>query len=490
MKEQLARSVFWIVWSKGAAQLISFLSVLLVARLLSPADYGLMALASIWTGMMLLISEMGLGAAIIQFQHLDDAEVNACFWLTMTVALAGYVSLYGAAPSIAGWFSAPKLADVLRVIGLTLPLMAVRVVPDSLLRKRLAFDRLAQADIAAVMINVPIVLGLAWWGAGVWALVVGALVAAIVQVVSSFWFARWRPGLRVGGARLPSLLHYSVATLGSRITWATYQQADVFVLGKVSGDIAVGYYSMAKHLAALPVTKVSVLVNQLAAPVMAELQESLTELRASVLRGVRLVTTVSLPVCVGVMLVAADIVRVALTEKWAAAVPPLRILSLYSILSSVAVLFVPALMARYRTGFMLRYSLTQLLLMPLAFWAGAAWGGPLGVALAWATVYPIGFAWLLREVLRELEIGWRQFLAQLKPAALSTLVMILTVLLARLVWDSVAPDHPVGRLGVMVGAGAVGYGATLWWIGDAVRGEILQVAGWVVNGGRVARDGK
>jgi teichuronic acid exporter len=484
MHARLARSVFWIIWSKGAGQIVSFLTVLLVARLLSPGDYGLMALAGIWTGAVTLISEMGLGAAIIQFRDVDDAELNACFWLTMASATAGYVVLYGAAPAIAAWFSSPRLADVLRVIGLTLPLLAARVIPDSLLRKRLAFDRLSQADIAAVALNIPVVLGLALAGAGVWALVAGALTMTLVQGVWVFWFARWRPGFRIGGARLPALLRYSIATLGSRLSWAAYQQADAFVLGRVSGDVAVGYYSMARDLAALPVSKVSVVVNQLAAPVMAELQERVPELRRSFLRAIRLVIALSLPLCVGVMLVGGDGVRVVLTDKWAEAIAPLQILAAYSILSSIAVLCVPALMARYRTGFVLRYTTAQLLIMPVAFWVGATSAGPLGVALAWATVYPIGFVWLLRATLRELQIGWRAFLVELRPAACSTSVMVLAVVLGRVVGDRLMDDQLPVRLGVMVAAGALAYGATFWWLAGPVRGEILQVAGWMVRGGR------
>jgi teichuronic acid exporter len=481
MHARLARSVFWIVWSRGAGQIVSFLTVLLVARLLSPGDYGLMALAGVWTGMVTLLSEMGLGAAIIQFRDVDDTELNACFWLTMGAATIGYAGVYGAAPAIGAWFSAPALADVMRAIGLTLPLTAMRVVPDSLLRKRLAFDRLSQADVAAVLLNVPVVLGLALAGAGVWALVAGTLTMTVVQGVWVFGCARWWPGLRIGGARLRELLRYSLATLGSRLSWAAYQQADAFVLGRVSGDVAVGHYSMARHLAALPVSKVSVLVNQLAAPVMAELQERVVELRRSFLRAVRLVVAASLPLCVGMMLVGGDGVRVVLTEKWAEAVAPLQALAAYSILSSIAVLCVPALMARYRTGFVFRYTTAQLCVMPLAFWVGATWGGPLGVALAWATVYPIGFGWLLRETLRELEIGWRVLLAALGPAACATAVMVIAVLLVRLVSTGVIEPLPI-RLAVTVATGGLAYGATFWWLAGPVRGEIVQVAGWILRG--------
>jgi teichuronic acid exporter len=233
-----------------------------------------------------------------------------------------------------------------------------------------------------------------------------------------------------------------------------------------------------------------VLVNQLAAPVMAELQERVPELRRSFLRAIRLVIAVSLPLGVGMMLVGGDAVRVVLTDKWAEAIAPLQILAAYSILSSIAVLCVPALMARYRTGFVLRYTTTQLLVMPVAFWAGATWWGSLGVALAWVTVYPIGFVWLLRATVRELQIGWCAFLVELRPAAGSTSVMVMAVLLGRLVGDSVLDDQLPARLGVMVAAGALAYGATFWWLAGPVRGEILQVAGWVVRGGRRTPDGQ
>ena len=141
-------------------------------------------------------------------------------------------------------------------------------------------------------------------------------------------------------------------------------------------------------------------------------------------------------------------------------------------------------MARYRTGFVLRYTTAQLLIMPVAFWVGATSAGPLGVALAWATVYPIGFVWLLHATLRELQIGWRAFLVELQPAACSTSVMVLAVLLGRVVGDRLMDDQLPVRLGVMVAAGALAYGATFWWLAGPVRGEILQVVGWMVRGGR------
>ena len=469
---------------------MSFLSTLVVVRLLSPADYGLMAMAGIWTGIISLLSEMGIGAAIVQFQELDDGELNSCFWMTVSLAVLGYLALYLAAPSIEAWFSTPMLADVLRVVALTLPLIAIRVVPDSLLRKQLAFDRLSQADIVSTLITIPVVLGIAWVGYGVWALVAGALVTPAVQNIIIFWFAKWLPGIRIGGKRFRELGRYSLATLVSRVSWATYQQADIFVLGKVSGDVTLGFYSMAKELAALPVTRISTVVNQLASPVMAELQANREALRAALLRALRLTIAVSLPLCTGLILEAEDFVRVLLTEKWTPSVPILRILCLYSMLSSVAALFVPLLMARYRIKFVFRYTLLQLLVMPIAFLAGAAWLGAVGVALAWAVIYPIGFAWLVREVVRELNIQWTVFLMQFRPAVVATAIMAAVVLLFHVEWSSLVAGQVTARLTVSVLVGAIGYGTALWFLGGPVRGEIIEVAGWVMRGRRAVGTGR
>src|SRR4030095_9070836 len=164
-----------MTWSRVALQGISFVSTIVVARLLSPSDYGLMALAGIWIGVIVLLAELGLGAAIVQFRDLDDRELNTCFWLTMSLAALGYGVLYLAAPLIAEWFGTPRLLTVLRVVGLGLPLVAFRVVPDALLRQRIQLDRVSRAEVAAGLLTIPVVVGMAWAGAGVWALVAGGV---------------------------------------------------------------------------------------------------------------------------------------------------------------------------------------------------------------------------------------------------------------------------------------------------------------------------
>ncbi|PYM98888.1 MAG: hypothetical protein DME07_21615 [Candidatus Rokuibacteriota bacterium] len=479
MKERIARSLSWLVWSRGAIQLLSLLSTLVVTRLLAPEDYGLMALVGVWTYAVALIAEMGLGVAIVQFPELEERELNTCFWLIVGTSAVGYLALYASAPAIAAWFASPMLSRVLPVAGLSLPLLALRTVPDGLLRKRLQLDRVSQVEGAAMLVTMPVVLGLAWSGAGVWALVAGSLVMPLVHDVVSFWLVRWCPGLRVGSPRLRAILRYSLATFGARAGWAVYQQVDAVVLGKVSGQVVLGFYAMAKQLASLPLEKITVVANQLALPIMAECQADRATMRASFLRGLRLVASLTVPLGLGIALVADDFVAVALGEKWGAVVPVLRALCVLGLIRSVDTLLPLVLLARYRAGSLFRWTMALLLVMPFAFWAGAAWRGSLGVALAWIVVYPLVMAWMAREALQELETGWRTLLDQLRPILIASLMMAGLVMVVR--WALPASDvaERLVRLVLAAALGVTAYAAAIFWQGGALVGEIGEVAGWL-----------
>src|SRR5262249_55435950 len=151
----------------------------------------------------------------------------------------------------------------------------------------------------------------------------------------------WRPRFRRGGTRLRAVLRYSLATFGSRLVAALCQQADTFVLGKISGGGVLGHYSMAKQLANLPLGKISGTANPLAAPIFAERQSDLGGLRASSRRGLRLVACITFPMSAGALLVADDLIRVALTEKWLPAVPMFDLLCVAGAVRSLDVLFPP-----------------------------------------------------------------------------------------------------------------------------------------------------
>ncbi len=480
LKDRVAKSVFWIVWSRAGVQVISGISTILVARLwLEPSDYGLIALASVWTTTIGMMAEMGLGTAIIQFRDMVERELNTCFWLIVTIGAGGYMSLLIAAPFIAQWFDAPLLSDILPVAGLALPLASLAVVPDSLLRKRLEFHKLAKIGIVGALATVATVVILAANGAGVWALVWSSLVKPVVGNVGLYWTVRWRPGLRLERARLLAILQFSVSTLGSRFFWTVYNQIDVVVLGKLAGEATLGFYSYAKELAMLPVVRGSAVVNQLAFPVMAELQDDPAAMRASFMRGLRIVSCCFFPVCVGMALVAHDAVVVLLTKKWLPIVPMLQMLCIYASIKSIDVLLPPVLLARYRHSFVLHYTIVLFLVMSAAFWFGAKWYGGMGVVLVWVVIYPIVMMGLVREVLKEISLSLRVFFQQMRTALNATFAMAIGVMIAQ---EYVVPSgnsDSMFRLILTSMIGAIVYGSTLFAQGGKSVDEFREVLRWV-----------
>jgi O-antigen/teichoic acid export membrane protein len=489
VSDRIARSVYWIVWSRGVVQALSFGATLIIVRLLEPSDFGLMALVNIWTATLLLITELGLGGALVQFPNLDQRDLNGCFYLMLGMACTAYALLFIGAPFIATWFDTPQVVAVLRVAGLLLPLEAASIVPDALLRKRLAFDKVTRAEIVAAVVSVAITLGLAWLGAGVWALVAGVLVRSAIRGGTTFWLVRWFPGRTLGSARFRAIMTFSFGTFSSRVLWTLYSQSDMFVLGKVSGEVVLGLYGMARDLANLPITRISSVVNQLAAPVLAEQQADKAAMRHSLLRALRLVAGVSLPLSLGLAVLAEDVVRVALTDRWIATVPILQILCVVSAFRSLEVLLPPMLRARYRTTFLAGYNLTLVVVMPVAFLIGALWRGPRGVAIAWLTIYPVLNLWITREATRELDLRWSILWVQIRGPVAASVAMSAVLLAVRgLLWS---PDLATSWIRVLAGTavGAMTYGVVLWFASPHTLLELAEVTRWVFRfgGPRVQR---
>ncbi|MEP6886702.1 MAG: lipopolysaccharide biosynthesis protein [Nitrospirales bacterium] len=481
MREQIAKSAFWIVWSRGGVQMLSFISTLLIARWLSPSDYGLMALVGIWTGTIAMVADMGLGWAIVQFEDVQEGELQSCFWLTLLTTGVAYLSLYALAPTIAEWFDSAQLTDVMRVSSAALLLFAFRLVPDAMMRKRLELDKIAKAEILSAIMAIPVMLTLAWNGGGVWALVYGGIVQALVASVALIVFSPWWPRWKFSWGRTSSMLRYSVSAIGASLGWSIYSQIDSIIVGKLTNEQTLGLYAMAKQLAIMPVTKISAVVNQISGPVMARLQHEQERLRISFLRVLRLVTCLTLPLCVGLGLVADDLIPVILGDKWAAVVPLFQVFCIYAFTHSVEVLLPPVLFARYRSGFMLKWTLALLVVMPGPFVAGAHWYGAMGVAFALVLIYPLAMVWMAREALKELNLGTKALLRQLSPVAIPSVLMAIAV--ASVQWGLTAGGfgpHLV-RLIAAASVGIIVYVGAVLIMRRSLADEIWEVAGWVVR---------
>jgi O-antigen/teichoic acid export membrane protein len=440
-----------LAWSRGAIQLLSFVTTVLVARILVPADFGVMAIASVFIAASGVLAEMGLGTAIVQFPDLDRRDLDTCFWIIMTLAFMSYAVLAHGAPSIARWFAIPRLADVLPILALGLPVNACSVVSGSLLRKRLSLDRVLQAEIFGTVVTLPVMLGCALAGFGVWSLVVGFLAGSVVKSITIFAFAPWRPGLRIDGGRAKEMLQSSLRTLGITVPRALQEQADVAVIGKFTGQVTVGLYSMAKDLAMLPGAKISSAVYALSPPI------NVAVMRRLFFQEARLTAAIALPASVGFALVADDFVAVLLGPKWLPSVTVFRLLCLYAVVRAFDTLLPPVLIARGRQRFLVWYYLALLLGVLTAATLGTLLGGAPGAVVLFTPVY-FGLTGIMtKEVLAELDQRFSKLWFQIWPIVTATAAMAAVVFLLQESIFARRTASPLDELILLSVSGAVTY---------------------------------
>jgi lipopolysaccharide exporter len=223
---------------------------------------------------------------------------------------------------------------------------------------------------------------------------------------------------------------------------------------------------------------------------MAALQGNAGGLRASLLRSVRLVMWVVAPICLGLIVVLPDFVQVALTDKWHTITPIVQILCVNSLVRSVSVLLPSVLLARGRANFLFCYNLALFGVMPLVFWLGASWSGAWGVAVGWLVVYPMFQIHILYKTLNEIDLAWKVLWVQIWRPLAAVVVTFVAALVAQ--WFMSAWSYPaLARLIVTLVLGASIYGAAFLWIGGRSRGEIWEVAGWLIHRDKkIARAGK
>src|SRR5207249_467446 len=211
---------------------------------------------------------------------------------------------------------------------------------------------------------------------------------------------------------------------------------------------------------------IAVLVNQLTFPIMAGLQTERAQMSAAFVRALRLVASMTVPLCIGGALLAEDLVAVVLSEKWLGAAPILQLLCLFALVHSLAVLMPPMLLARYRALFIFWRNLALVTIMPLAFWAGADWMGAKGVALVWVLIYPAFVAWTLAESVKELNITYSSLWQELQLIVAATVAMGGAISLVQWAMPGVEVTERLARVSM-----ATGVGALVYWIGISWNGS-------------------
>jgi len=458
-RRQVMSGFKWAAASRLVAQLATWATTLFVIRLLSPADYGLMALAMLCIGFVTLVNEMGLGAALVQVRELDDGLIDRAFTVMFFVNIGFGACLFVFAPLVGQFFGDTQLTWVLRALCLQFVLAAWITVPAALIERSLDFRRRAIIDVLANVLGGVLTLLFAWIGWGVWALVWGGILQMAIRAVGLAMVAPYSPHFTMSLHGTGKLLRFGGAVSLNQVLYFIYSQADIFVAGKLLGRESLGAYSVAMEISSLPMTKVAGLFNSVALPAFSRIQDQRDRVGQNTLRVARMVGLVSFPVFFGLSAVAPELVLTLLGEKWASAILPTQIACLVVPLRMTGILLSPAVQSMGRADVSAGNLAVACAVMPLAFYVGASRAGLVGMSLAWLIGYPLVFAIILKRSCMVLSIRPGVFVQSMMPAACGATIMYAGVFAVRTL---IIPPGSVSvplALGVFILTGACVYTA-------------------------------
>lgn len=481
LDHSLAGSLAWSVVGNWSSQVFSWASFLIVARLLSPADFGVVSMAVILFVYLRYLGEFGITQTVVTLRHLTDHQLAQLNSIAASLGVACFGLSCALAYPVALFFKTPRVVPVVVVTCVALVALGLRAVPEGLLNKDLRFRWLSLVEAGCRLLAAAATLVLALLGFAYWALVLGNLLYVLVRTAL---VVKARPH----GFALPRLesirkeLLFGWHTLVATFAWASYEKLDNVTAGRTLGQAALGLYGMAWNLANIPLEKVTSLVVGVIPSYFAAVQNDPAALRRY-LRGLsEALALATFPATIGLALVARELVPFALGRKWLGMVPALEVLCVYVSFRSLVALLDRVLTAVGNPRFVMWTQLWALAILPCAFYVGSHWGIT-GIALGWVAAYPLVALPLYRKVFRTIDMRFAEYFRALRPAVDATVVMALSV--TGLKWILPSSGPLLLRLLLEIAVGATAYIATMLLLHGGRARTFLSMA----KGLRRSREG-
>lgn len=326
LKGKAITSLLWRFLERCGAQGVTFLVTIVLARLLAPEVYGLISLVLVFTTILQVFVDSGMGNALIQKKDADDLDFSSVFFFNLVMCFALYVLLFFSAPLIATFYHKPELTPVIRVLGITLLIAGVKNVQQAYVSKKLQFKRFFFATLGGTIGAAVIGIVMAYLGFGIWALVAQNIVNAMIDTVILWLTVRWRPKLQFSFDRLKILLRYGWKLLASSLLHTFYTNLRTLVIGKLYTPAELAYYEKGQSFPTLIVSNINASIDSILLPTMSGVQESRESVKAITRRAIMTSSYLMWPMMIGLAVVAKPLVVLLLTEKWLAAVPFLQII--------------------------------------------------------------------------------------------------------------------------------------------------------------------
>jgi O-antigen/teichoic acid export membrane protein len=399
----------WTAVEQVSTTALKLATLLVLARLLSPVEFGLAAAGLLIAELALMFSEAAMGAALVQRSQLRPEHIRVAFTLMLLLGLGAAAAVALAAPGIGSFFGMPPLERIVPVLAVLIPIQSFSSVSIALLSRQGRFRYLALARVPCVAFGYSLVaIGLALAGSGVWAIVLGTICREVLLLLALYAAARHDLRLSLDRPAIRDLARFSTGQTLVKLTNYIAQNGDYVVVGRLLGAQELGYYSRAYQLMMGPVTLMSAVTTRVLFPLMASVQEDRERLARAYLQCMAASIALTLPLSVVLSACAEDIIFVLLGDQWEAAATPFAALSLVLVFRSARNVAYAATVAQGKSFRLAWRQAVHALLVIVGAGLGTRWGID-GVAIAVAVVIAIHYAVLARLTNHLLGVSWERF---------------------------------------------------------------------------------
>ncbi|MBQ7773729.1 MAG: lipopolysaccharide biosynthesis protein [Bacteroidales bacterium] len=346
--------ILWSTIERFSTQLASFIITIIVARKLSPQDYGLVAMLGIFMAIAQTFVDSGFSNALIQKQDRNDAEFSTVFWFNIITSLAMYCIMVLISPFVAQFYGQPLLKRIIPAFSLTLVIGALSAIQRTRLIISLDFKSLARIAITSTILSGMLAIHLANRGYGVWTLVAQSISNSAIQGIILWYRCKWRPLFLFSANSFRSLFPFGSKLLASGLLHTIYTDLYTLFIGKLFSASSLGLFTNARKLSSMPSTNISGILSKVMYPIMCRVQADPEDLAKKVLKMVELSSFFIFPAMAGLSILAEPVITLLLGEKWAGSVPFVRIISLAYVWDCIMVFLGNAVNARGKSDYFFR----------------------------------------------------------------------------------------------------------------------------------------
>lgn len=481
LKRQVASGFFWVTLAQLASRGLSFVTMLILAKLLTPSIFGLVGMAGLAIAALQYFQDAGFDAALVYRREEVEAASHTAFLVVLASSLVIYLVAVLAAPLVAAFFREEAVTPILRVLALSIPISGLTRVPYTLLSRDLNFRRKIMPELLANVIGSSLAIGLAFNGAGVWSLVWGQLTRAGLATVFVWFVTAWRPQLRFNPRLAREMFHYGKHIVSSQTLIFLITNVDNAVVGRYVGQAALGFYQFAYNLSNTPATQITSIVSQVMFPTFAKLSGvEVGQMRARYyLTTLRYISWITIPTAIAMSFFAPEFIIGLYGTTWAPAIVPLQLLAFYGLIRSLAANMGSIYRAMGKPEWLTYIAIWRLATMLLLLYPAVLWGGIIGVSILSVAVAVVDFAISAILANRLVATPWRAYARLLLPTVAAALI-------AGVISHWSYPHIPLVKTALrLLFAGAlmsVIYGGLIWLtdheLREAARKLYRELRGW------------